>query len=83
MIRRPSPVPAVVAPALQFAIQSPAPVFTMQDFRLFNHFIQDAYPHHPIGNDSVWKHEIPCIASNVSCPLELSQIEFEVLIVAV
>ncbi|KAF7918135.1 uncharacterized protein EAE97_011906 [Botrytis byssoidea] len=36
----------------------------MVDFRLFHHFIQEAYPHHPIGNDSVWTHEIPSIASN-------------------
>ncbi|TGO45925.1 hypothetical protein BCON_0355g00040 [Botryotinia convoluta] len=41
-----------------------SPVFSMVDFRLFHHFIQEAYPHHPIGNDSVSTHEIPSIASN-------------------
>ncbi|KAK0099353.1 hypothetical protein ONS95_003574 [Cadophora gregata] len=38
------------------------PVFTIQDFRLFNHFIQSAYPSHPIGNDSVWRQEVPSIS---------------------
>jgi hypothetical protein len=38
----------------------------MQDFRLFYNFIEDAYPHHPLDNDSIWKHEIPSIAHNVS-----------------
>lgn len=42
------------------------PVFTIQDFRLFNHFVQNAYPHHPIGDSSVWRHEIPTISSDVS-----------------
>src|ERR1700743_2766664 len=45
--------------------QMPMPVFTIQDFRLFNHFIQVAYPHHPIGNDSIWKQDVPSIASDV------------------
>ncbi len=39
--------------------------FSMQDFRLFYHFIQDAHPHHPIGNEGVWTHEVPSIAHNV------------------
>lgn len=38
--------------------------FNAQDFRLFHHFIQVAYPHHPIGNDWVWTHEIPVIAAD-------------------
>lgn len=54
------------APILSMNPQLPMPVFAMQDFRLFNHFIQSAYPHQPIGNDSVWKQEIPSIASDVS-----------------
>ncbi|KAF5869728.1 uncharacterized protein Bfra_010928 [Botrytis fragariae] len=45
-------------------IQTTSPVFSMVDFRLFHHFIQEAYPHHPIWNDSVWTHEIPSIASD-------------------
>lgn len=35
----------------------------MEDMRLFNHFIQRAYPRHPSGNDSIWTHEIPSLAS--------------------
>jgi hypothetical protein len=41
-------------------------MFTTQEFRLFNHFIQTAYPHEPAGNDSIWTHEIPSIALDVS-----------------
>lgn len=36
--------------------------FTAQDFRLFNFFVESAYPHHPVDNDSTWTHEIPAIA---------------------
>lgn len=56
--------PASVPVALQAEIL----VFTIHDFRLFNHFIQTAYPHHPVGNDSVWTHEIPSLASDVGVP---------------
>lgn len=42
------------------------PVFGMEDMRLFNHFIQIAYPNHPHGNDSIWTHEVPSLASEVS-----------------
>ena len=48
--------------------QSETPIFTMQDFRLFNYFIKSAYPSHPVGNESVWTHEIPSLASNVRIP---------------
>jgi hypothetical protein len=39
----------------------------MQDIRLFHKFIQDAYPHYPIGNDYVWTHDIPNLAHSVRC----------------
>lgn len=55
--------------------QSEIPVFTMHDFRLFDHFIQVAYPHHPVGNDSVWTHEIPSLASDVRIPNLLGHTE--------
>lgn len=42
------------------------PVFSMEDMRLYNHFIQRAYPQHPRGNDSIWTHEIPSLASKVN-----------------
>jgi Fungal Zn(2)-Cys(6) binuclear cluster domain len=52
-------------PSVPAQLQSADAAFTMQDFRLFYYFIQKAYPHHPIGNDSVWTHEIPSISHNV------------------
>ncbi|KAG4442101.1 hypothetical protein IFR05_002387 [Cadophora sp. M221] len=57
VIRRPSS-----ASSIPVNPQLPPPVFTIQDFRLFNHFVQSAYPSHPVGNDAVWTHEIPSIA---------------------
>jgi hypothetical protein len=45
--------------------QFPQPVYSAQDFRFLNHFLQGAYPHQPIGNDGIWTHEIPAIAPNV------------------
>lgn len=48
------------------SVQSQTSIFTMQDFRLFDNFIKTAYPHHPLRNDSVWTHEIPSIATDVS-----------------
>ncbi|PQE26409.1 C6 zinc finger protein [Rutstroemia sp. NJR-2017a BBW] len=45
-------------------LQDTGPAFSSVDFRLFYHFIQVAYPNHPLGNDSVWTHEIPSIASD-------------------
>lgn len=56
-------------PSVPAQLQSPDATFTMQDFRLFYHFIQKAYPHHPIGNDSVWTHEIASISHSVSCSI--------------
>jgi hypothetical protein len=57
------------SPPIPAQLQSAEPSFTMEDFRLFYYFIQKAYPHHPIGNDSVWTHEIPSISHNVSCSI--------------
>ncbi|KAG9245472.1 hypothetical protein BJ878DRAFT_501243 [Calycina marina] len=51
------------SPSLTIGPVTKEPVFNMQDFRLFNHFLKAAYPHHPVGNDSVWTHEIPSLAS--------------------
>lgn len=62
-IRNPMDV-AEAAPLVPLSPNTSGPVFNMVDFRLFNHFIQKAYPHHPIGNDAVWTHEIPCISSD-------------------
>ncbi|KIM93617.1 hypothetical protein OIDMADRAFT_173188 [Oidiodendron maius Zn] len=52
------------SPTIPRQIELLPPVFKMQDFRLFHHFINDAYPIEPIGNESIWTHEIPSIAHN-------------------
>ena len=65
LIRNPVSPVSTSASSIPISLQSDVPVFGMQDFRLFHHFIEVAYPHHPIGNDSVWKHEIPSISSDV------------------
>jgi hypothetical protein len=30
--------------------------------RFFQHFLMNCYPHHPIGAESIWTHEIPCLS---------------------
>lgn len=32
--------------------------------RFFQHFLTQCYPHHPLKQEEVWTHEIPCIAHN-------------------
>jgi hypothetical protein len=51
------------------------PVYTAQDFRFFDYFLQGAYPHQPIGNDAIWTHEIPILAPNVRDLTQVSGIE--------
>ncbi|KAJ2979675.1 hypothetical protein NQ176_g3104 [Zarea fungicola] len=40
------------------------PLFSLQDMRFFQHFLTQCYPHHPLKQEDVWTHEIPCIAHN-------------------
>ncbi|KAJ3481026.1 hypothetical protein NLG97_g7922 [Lecanicillium saksenae] len=40
------------------------PLFSLQDMRFFQHFLTQCYPHHPLKQEEVWTHEIPCIAHN-------------------
>ncbi|KAI0601854.1 C6 zinc finger protein [Biscogniauxia sp. FL1348] len=40
------------------------PLFSLQDMRLFQHFLLTCAPHHPLGNDTIWTHEIPCLSQN-------------------
>lgn len=54
----PSPS-AVVQP------QTTPTVFSMEDMKLFHHFIIRAYPHLPVGADSLWRTEIPAFAHQV------------------
>ena len=47
-------------------LQSTPTIFKASDMRLFHHFIMNAYPHLPLGNDGVWIREIPAFAHSVS-----------------
>ncbi|KAK4186574.1 C6 zinc finger protein [Podospora australis] len=38
------------------------PLFSMQDMRFFQHFLVSCYPHHPIGSETIWTHEVPCLS---------------------
>jgi Fungal specific transcription factor domain/Fungal Zn(2)-Cys(6) binuclear cluster domain len=40
--------------------------FTLADMRLFHHFLTVAYPHLPVGNESVWVEEVPKFAFSES-----------------
>lgn len=42
--------------------QHQIPLFSLQDMRFFQHFLFQCYPHHPIGAENVWTHEIPCLS---------------------
>ncbi|RDA83619.1 hypothetical protein CP532_2842 [Ophiocordyceps camponoti-leonardi (nom. inval.)] len=45
--------------------QNQIPLFSLQDMRLFQHFLTQCYPiMHPLKQDGIWTHEIPCIAHN-------------------
>ncbi len=46
-------------------MQSTPTVFTMKDMRLFHHFLTQAYPHLPLGNEKVWINDVPKIAHHV------------------
>lgn len=51
-------------PALPPTLSAPTS-FSMDDMRCFHHFLTVAYPHLPLGNDSVWIHDIPVFAQQV------------------
>ena len=37
-------------------------MFTLTDMRLFHHYLLDAYPHLPVGNDTAWLSQVPLVA---------------------
>ncbi|KAK4121808.1 hypothetical protein N657DRAFT_647298 [Parathielavia appendiculata] len=52
-------------PALPRIVHQPQhqiPLFSLQDMRFFQHFLLNCYPHHPIGAEELWTHEIPCLS---------------------
>ncbi|KAF2200446.1 hypothetical protein GQ43DRAFT_73129 [Delitschia confertaspora ATCC 74209] len=54
-----SPSPQEIAP-----LQSTPGTFTMKDMRFFHHFLITAYPHLPVGSDTIWITVIPSFAHN-------------------
>ncbi|KAK9417489.1 putative C6 zinc finger protein [Seiridium unicorne] len=42
--------------------QHQIPLFSLQDMRFFQHFLQVCFPRYPLGNESIWTHEIPCLS---------------------
>ncbi|KAH8200454.1 hypothetical protein TruAng_005347 [Truncatella angustata] len=52
------------APTVIHQPQQQVPLFSLQDMRFFQHFLQVCYPHHPLGNESIWTHEVPCLSQN-------------------
>jgi hypothetical protein len=54
------------SPIASVNLQSTPTTFTLTDLRLFHHYLLDAYPHLPVGNDSTWLSQVPLIAHHVS-----------------
>ncbi|KAI1388770.1 uncharacterized protein F4822DRAFT_429385 [Hypoxylon trugodes] len=44
--------------------QNQVPLFSLQDMRFFQHFLFVCFPNHPIGNEAIWTHEVPCLSQN-------------------
>jgi len=53
-------------PIASVNLQGTPTIFSLTDMRLFHHFLMDAYPHLPVGNDSAWLSQVPLIAHHVS-----------------
>ncbi|KAJ1338185.1 RNA polymerase II-specific transcription factor-like protein [Microdochium nivale] len=51
-------------PLITHQPQHQVPLFSLQDMRFFQHFLQTCFPTHPLGNESIWTHEVPCLAQN-------------------
>lgn len=52
--------------------QHQIPLFSLQDMRFFQHFLLSCFPHHPLGNESIWTHEIPCLSQTVRATMKPS-----------
>ncbi|KAI0542157.1 C6 zinc finger protein [Xylaria digitata] len=53
-----------LVPQITHQPQHQIPLFSLQDMRFFQHFLLTCSPHHPLGNDSIWTHEVPCLSQN-------------------
>ncbi|KAG4411950.1 hypothetical protein IFR04_014924 [Cadophora malorum] len=50
------------SPIMSVNLQVTPTVFTLTDMRLFHHYLLDAYPHLPVGNDTAWLSQVPLVA---------------------
>ncbi|KAI1447509.1 hypothetical protein F5Y02DRAFT_29440 [Annulohypoxylon stygium] len=50
------------APQVVHQPQHQIPLFSLQDMRFFQHFLFTCFPNHPLGNESIWTHEIPSLS---------------------
>ncbi|KAI0445596.1 C6 zinc finger protein [Xylaria telfairii] len=53
-----------LVPQITHQPQHQIPLFSLQDMRFFQHFLLTCTPHQPLGNDSIWTHEVPCLSQN-------------------
>ncbi|KAI1329320.1 hypothetical protein F5Y16DRAFT_418183 [Xylariaceae sp. FL0255] len=53
-----------VAPTVVHQPRHLVPLFTLQDMRFFQHFLQACIPNAPLGCQSIWTHEIPYLSHN-------------------
>ncbi|KAF2635847.1 hypothetical protein P280DRAFT_460948 [Massarina eburnea CBS 473.64] len=58
------PSPTSPSPQEMVSLRSTPGIFTMNDMKLFHHFLITAYPHLPIGADKIWVTVIPSFAHN-------------------
>ncbi|KAK8133958.1 hypothetical protein PG984_005970 [Apiospora sp. TS-2023a] len=56
--------PAV--PQITHQPQHQIPLFSLQDMRFFQHFLLNCVPHHPLGNEAIWTHEMACLSQNLT-----------------
>ncbi|KAI1766608.1 hypothetical protein GGR53DRAFT_485927 [Hypoxylon sp. FL1150] len=50
------------APQVVYQPRHQVPLFSLQDMRFFQHFLLTCFPHHPLGNETIWTHEVPCLS---------------------
>ena len=55
-------------PRQMVQLQSTPTQFSLNDMRLFHHFLLRAYPHLPLGADQTWINVVPAFAHHVSRP---------------
>ncbi|KAF1955480.1 hypothetical protein CC80DRAFT_492987 [Byssothecium circinans] len=64
IIQTTQPSPTSPSPQEIVNLRSTPGTFTMNDMKLFHHFLITAYPHLPVGADKIWITVIPSFAHN-------------------